>query len=349
MIRKAWRGALIGCGYFAANQLNAWRWIPGVDMIAVCDLDVVKANAMGNAFGVHSVYDNALTMLEQEKLDFVDIATTVGSHRPLVELCAAHEKLIICQKPFAETLGDADAMVAAASEAKVQLLIHENFRWQRPFREIAERVSAGIIGEPKLMRLTFRHAYDIYGSQPYLAETRRLALMDIGSHLFDLARVLLGEVTSIHCRTQQLNPIVRGEDCFIASLQHENGAISLIESSFFSKIEPQIFPQTLALLEGTSGSLELKTDYRLVEYCTGVVCESVVEPETPSWGSKPWHCVQDSVINFQRHVLDVLEDRAEPQPSGAHNRDTLALVLAAYQSAEQDRVITFPRNKVSLK
>jgi predicted dehydrogenase len=62
-----------------------------------------------------------------------------------------------------------------------------------------------------------------------------------------------------------------------------------------------------------------------------------VEPPVPAWGEKPWHVVQDSVINFQRHVLDVLSGRAAPQPSGADNLRTLGLCLAAYDSAETGR------------
>jgi hypothetical protein len=59
-----------------------------------------------------------------------------------------------------------------------------------------------------------------------------------------------------------------------------------------------------------------------------------VEPEVPAWGEKPWHVVQDSVRNFERHVLAVLRGEAEPQPSGADNLRTLALCLAAYDSPQ---------------
>ena len=339
MNSRRWRGGVIGCGFFAVNQMHAWRALPNVEIVALCDLDVNKASEMAAQFGVPSVYSDVHELLERERLDFIDIVTTVTSHRALVELAARHCRLIICQKPFSETLTDADRMLDVCAQAGVSLLVHENFRWQQPFQVIASRLQVGAIGALHSCRLKFRHAYDIYAGQPYLACVDRLALFDVGTHLFDVARVLAGDVRSIWCRTERLNPAVRGEDTFIAKLQHVNGASTVVDCCFFDNSATHLFPQTLALLEGSEGSLELRAEYRLRETHGSSVQEHLVEPEVPSWGAKPWHCIQDSVMRLQCHAIDVLEGRAEPHPSGAHNRDTLALVLAAYESASRDRVV----------
>jgi len=54
-----------------------------------------------------------------------------------------------------------------------------------------------------------------------------------------------------------LNPAIRGEDSFLVALEHENGAGSVVDCSFFDDSKTELFPQTLAFLEGTDGSLEL--------------------------------------------------------------------------------------------
>src|SRR5687768_15950108 len=100
----ALRGALIGCGFFAQNHLNAWAELEGVDIVAVCDLDVASAERAVRAFGIRHSYSDAERMLTEQRLDFVDIATTLPSHRPLVELAARHGTPAICQKPFAASL-----------------------------------------------------------------------------------------------------------------------------------------------------------------------------------------------------------------------------------------------------
>src|SRR5690606_25759372 len=189
------RGALIGCGFFANNHMHGWAEVAGAEIVAVCDRDAAKAEAMAQRFGIPAVYTDAAEMLAREQLDFVDIATTSGSHRALVELAALRVRLVICQKPMADTLADGGAMVAAAASAGVPLIIHENFRWQRPFREISRRLAEGQLGKVHFARFSFRHGYDNYVNQPYLAEIERFTIMDVGLHLFDLSRHLVGEAS----------------------------------------------------------------------------------------------------------------------------------------------------------
>lgn len=339
------RGVLIGCGFFANNHMHGWAGIEEAEIVAVCDVDRARAEDMAARFDVREVYVDAADMLAAVRPDFVDIATTSATHRMLVEAAVPHARVVVCQKPMADTLADGQAMVAAADRAGSQLLIHENFRWQHPFREIASRIERGDLGRIHFARLAFRHGYDNYRNQPYLARIERFTLMDVGLHLFDLARHLVGETTTLACRTQRLNPIVRGEDAFTALVGHENGATSVIDCSFHSKLTPHRFPQTTAWIEGERGTIDLDEDYALTVHSASGRETISVEPTVPAWGEKPWHVIQDSVVAFQRHVVEVLDGKAAPQPSGAHNLKTLAMALAAYESAANDLVIDLRRWK----
>jgi predicted dehydrogenase len=327
------RVALIGCGFFARNHVLAWRDLPGAEVVAVCDLDAARAGAFATEFGARPFTD-AAAMLAEIRPDVVDVATTVPSHRALVELSARSAGAVICQKPFATTLEDGRAMVAACAAAGVPLFVHENFRWQKPWREIAAWAATGRIGTPHFLRLSFRHGYDIYANQPYLAEEPDLALTDIGLHLFDMARSMMGEVTRVSCETQRLNPRVKGQDAFQALLRHASGAVSSVECSFHTLLAPDPFPQTLGRIEGDRGTIELLPGHRLIAHGPGGTTETDAEPAVPAWGARPWHLVQDSVLAFQAHVLETLAGRAAPQPSGAHNLGTLAVTLAAIRSAQ---------------
>lgn len=126
------KGAVIGCGFFAQNQLEAWRDIEGVEIVALCDQNAERLNASATAFDVERCYTDAAQIFDEGGFDFVDIATTVGSHRALVEMAAKAGVHIICQKPFAENMADARAMVEATQAAGKTLMVHENFRWQSP-------------------------------------------------------------------------------------------------------------------------------------------------------------------------------------------------------------------------
>lgn len=333
------RGGLIGCGFFASNHMHAWAELDEIEIVAVCDRDAAKADAMARTFGIAKTYTDAAEMVRSEKLDFVDIATTSASHRALTEIAAPHVGAIICQKPMADSMAEGQAMVAAAAAAGIPLLVHENFRWQKPFREIARLLQEGAVGVPQFARFSFRHRYDAYRTQPYLAEIEHFTLMDIGLHLFDLSRSLVGEAEHLSCRTQRINPIVRGEDAFTALVGHANGATSVIDCSFYSRISPEPFPQTTAWIEGSGGTLELDRHYRLTMH-TGDGRQTIdVEPPVPTWGGRPWHLIQESVAAFEAHAVDVMAGRAEAQPSGSHNLKTLAMALSAYEAAAEERVI----------
>lgn len=332
------RGALIGCGFFARNHMQAWAQLGDARIVAVCDTDPAKAQSFARDFGAEAFTD-AATMLDRVRPDFTDIATTVGSHRALVTLAARNSGAVICQKPFAETLEDGQAMVSACADAGIPLLVHENFRWQSPYRALAAALAQGVIGPPSFLRLSFRHAYDIYANQPYLAEIEDLALTDVGLHLFDMARFLMGDVARVYCQTQRLNPRVAGQDAFLASLRHVSGAVTSVECSFYSHYTPDPFVQTLAVAEGPLGSIELLEGYRMRLHLGGSVTEQDVEPEVPDWGGKPWHLVQESVIAFQAHAIEVMRGRTEARPSGADNLRTLAVTLAAIRSARSGEAI----------
>ncbi len=335
----AYRGVLIGCGFFARNHMAAWGELPGADIIAVIDRDPARAEAYARDFGIPRWGSDPAALLAEVKPDFVDIATTVESHRVLVELAAAHARLVICQKPFAETLEDARAMVAACAATGAMLTVHENFRWQRPIREVKALLQAGAIGTPSWLRLSFRHGYDIYANQPYLAEVRDLALTDIGLHLFDMVRHLMGDVDRLSCEVQRRNPRVAGFDAFQALLRHGSGAVSTVECSFHSVLSPDPFPQSLLRVEGDAGTIELVEGFRLRLHRADGMEERDVEPPCPVWGARPWHLIQESVAAFQGQLPAALSGGAAMEPSGAHNLQTLSMVLAAIRSADTGQTV----------
>lgn len=338
---SGFRAALIGCGFFADNHLHAWRELAGVEIVAVCDRDRARAEAAAARHGIAAVFDDAEAMLVAMRPDFVDIATTVQSHLPLVRLAARHRVPAICQKPFAASLADAEAMVAACEEAGIPLMVHENFRWQAPMQAAAEVLRSGRIGRPYFGRVSFRHDFDIYRLQPYLATDQRFVILDLGIHLLDVARALFGEVVSLAARTASINPHVRGEDVATMLLGHADGATSIVDCSFHARRDPNPFPQTLLEIDGDRGSLSLGLDYVLRLVTADGTSERRVGPAPHAWASPPFDLVQDSVVSIGRHWLDCLRTGRAPATSGRDNLQTLALALGAYDAAAEGRTLHF--------
>ncbi|MEO1091389.1 MAG: Gfo/Idh/MocA family oxidoreductase [Pseudomonadota bacterium] len=324
------KGAVIGCGFFAQNHLRAWGDVRGANLAAVCDLDAAKAEAAAALTGA-TAYTDIDAMLAAESLDFLDVATTMETHERLVEKAAAASVHVICQKPFAPDLEGVRRILATCERAGIRVMIHENFRFQAPLIALKDAVAS--IGAPFFAHISFRTGFDVVKGQPYLAEVERFIVLDLGIHVLDVARFLLGDVTDLYARTQRTMPGAAGEAQATMSLRHQSGAVSEVVCTYTNRIEPDPFPQTLVDVEGTNGSLLLKADYRLECHRSGSMTVQDVSPRAPAWADPQWAMVQESVLNTQQHFADCLRSGAEFQTSGRDNAKTFALVEAAYASA----------------
>jgi len=330
---KTFKGAVIGCGFFAVNQMHGWRDAEGAEIVAICDRDPERLRIVGDQFGIAKRYTDAREMLDTETLDFVDIATTVESHRALVELVTSYRLPTICQKPFAPSLDEARAMVAMAARAGVPLMVHENFRWQSPIRAVKQILDSGEIGTPFFGRVSFRSGYDVYAGQPYLAKARRFIVDDLGVHVLDVARYLFGDVASLTARTTRVNPDIAGEDTATILLDHESGVTSVVDCSYSSLRPVEQFPETVLEIDGSEGSVRLEAGYRLVMKGRSGIVDRDASPPLLPWASKPWHNVQESVAAIQQHWVDCLREGRKPDTAGDDNLRTFALVEATYASA----------------
>ena len=340
---KRIRVGVVGCGFFAANHLQAWQDLgaEGADLVGVCDRDPAKADAAAKAFQ-SAAFTDLERMIATVRPDVLDIVTQMGAHRELAGIAARHGIAAIVQKPLAPDWESSCAIVGTARTAGTFLAIHENFRFQLPMLRVKAVLDSGEIGQPSWARLAFRTGFDVYKTQPYFLTEKRLAILDVGIHVLDLARVFLGEVAHVSCETQRRNPRVEAEDTATMLLKHQSGAVSLVECTYESRREPDPFPETLVEIEGEKGMITLSAGLEMKVTANGRSRIERVEPPLAPWMSKPWHVAQESVVETNRHMLRALQAGRAADTSGEDNLKTYALVEAAYQAAAEGRAITPP-------
>ncbi|GHB13620.1 Gfo/Idh/MocA family protein [Salinicola rhizosphaerae] len=342
------RGALIGCGFFAENQMQAWQQLQRdgkrVEIVALCDRDPQRLAHFQTLFGIEATFTDANAMFEafagggadgkDSDLDFVDIATTTQAHAALVPLAADHGVDIICQKPFAGSLETARQLIEHCKTRGVTLGIHENFRWQQAVRSTIEALRDGAIGQPFFGRISYRNGFDVYRAQPYLAEVERFIIEDLGIHVLDIARALFGEVDRLGCEIARVNPAINGEDVATMMLHHDTGVTAVVDCSYATRLADDPFPQSLIEIDGKRGSLRLRQDFTLEIHAIEGGCEiRDVRPESPAWSEAPWRPIQQSVLAFQRDWLGAQRQGRSVETRGEDNFNTLALVEAAYRAA----------------
>lgn len=340
---KTLRFAIFGAGFWSRVQLAAWREIPGTECVAIYNRTRARAEAFARDLGVPAVYDDPEKLLREVQPDFVDNITEVGGHKPLSLLCAKHRVPCICQKPMAPSLADGRAMVAAFAKAKTPLFIHDNWRWQPQMRALIDTLRAGVIGTPFRARFSFISGFDVWANQPALRELERFIMTDLGVHLFDTARACFGEAHSVYCQTRRtLSPAVKGENVATLLLSMGEARTSVVIEMAYAKtpLEREIFPQTLAFVEGPRGSLELTPDYWLrVTTRKGTRSRRYAPKRYAGFDPRYEIILYASMVPCLRDLLGALRGERPGETTGADNLKTMEVAFAAYESAAKDRLV----------
>jgi predicted dehydrogenase len=330
--------ALLGAGYWARYQLAAWREVTGARCVAVYNRTLAKAQRLAEEFQVPQATDDAEALLASQPLDFVDIVTDVGSHGHFVHLAARHGLPAICQKPLAASVEEAERMAAACRAAGVPLLVHENWRWQRPIREVRRILQEGAIGLPFRARIDMISGFPVFQNQPFLRELDQFILADLGTHILDVARFLFGEADALYCQTHRAQAGIRGEDVATVVTRHGGTTVTCNLAYAGNHLERECFPQTLMFIEGAAGSLELAPDYEVRVTTAGGTDSSRFPPPQYSWVDPAYAVVQASIVDCHRDLVRGLTETGyTPETTADDNLRTLRLVYDAYRSAGQPR------------
>lgn len=337
------RLAVFGAGFWARFQIAAWREVPGARIVALYNRTRERAEALANEFGIPAVYDDPEELLRRERPDAIDVITNVDTHGRFVRLAAAHRTPVICQKPLAPTLAEAEELVAACAAAGVPLLVHENWRWQTSLRRLKEALDGGAIGQPFRARIEFNSSFPVFANQPFLAELERFILTDIGSHILDVARFLCGEADRLYCQTARVNPAIHGEDVATVVLRHPvqggRAVTCVCEMSYASRLERERFPETFVRIEGERGSLELAPDHWLRVTTADGTHARRVPPPRYAWADPAYDLVQSSIVPCHADLLRALRGEGRAETTGADNLETVRLVFAAYESARTGQAV----------
>jgi D-apiose dehydrogenase len=342
--REVLRVGLAGAGWVAPYHLEAWAQVAGrAQVVAIADPDIAAARSRAAAFAVPAVYESVETMLATEPLDAIDVAAPRDAHAPICRVAARHGLAILCQKPLAPTLADAERLVAElASRADsgmgtrpVRLMVHENWRFRPHYRRIGEwlrRERAGQLRTVSMSLLTSGLLLDARGvrpalaRQPMLASLDRLLLMEVLIHHVDTLRYLLGPLELVAAQTGRSCCAVRGEDRASLLLIGPGGAVVSVTGDFMAHGYPPEQYDRLEIL-GTRGAITLERDHLQVHGVSG--SEEVKIDLAANYRA--------SYAAAIAHFVDRVADGA-PFETGPHdNLETLRIVELAYAVANAPR------------
>jgi predicted dehydrogenase len=340
MSNKIRRGGMIGAGAWSETQLTAWAGVKNAKIVALCDRHPDRLIPIADRFEIPHRFQDFGAMLDQANLDFVDICTRPYAHSTLVAQAVEHKLPILCQKPFCTSVDEAAALVRLCRQRGVRLMVNENFRWQRWYRQAKSVIEAGRLGQPFLAKLHRRSRLTLPHfdhPQSYLADMPRLALYELGVHYLDTFRFLFGDPQTVFARLHHISPHMKGEDVQMITLSYPQMTGVIIQSwasvpvpDLDRPTQPHDYvPAPRLEIDGPEGTLILKADNSMHLFTDSTREQWQFSPTT-----RP-----DSCVTTQQHFIDCLENGAEFETSGAETLKTMALVYACYRSAQEARAV----------
>lgn len=334
---KIVKGVCVGLGYFSQFHLEAWQRLENVEIIAICDSDIKKAELVANTFGIGLFYSNAAEMLSREKPDFLDIITPPETHNELCLLAIKHGTHIICQKPVAPTFEEAEKIAIGIQNSDVRMMVHENFRFQPWHRAIKELLDRKTIGE-KLHTINLRMRMgdgwqeDAYmNRQPYFREMERLLMYETGIHFIDVFRFYSGEITKVYARLNRFNDSIKGEDFAWVQFDFANGTHGFIDANRYNESNcenPRLTFGTL-LLEGNKGSIRLYEDGK-------ITVQKLGQQETPHhYTFEDRNFSGDCVFFTQKHFISQLESGEPFETAIDAYLQNIGILEKVYESHEK--------------
>lgn len=225
--------AVIGAGYFGRALARAVQATPGARLMAVMSRTPEQARLAGTELGVRWFTD-LTDVVGSEAVQAVIVATPNHLHREPVVTAARAGKHVFCEKPMALSVGDCDAMIAAAREAGVTLMLGHMQHFYDGVRLAKDAITRGIIGRPIVARVE-RTGWEPTQKRVSWKKMRETS----GGHLFhhiheiDLLLWFIGPVESVYARADNLAHQGPGhgdeDDVVLVSLKFKNGALATME------------------------------------------------------------------------------------------------------------------------
>lgn len=335
------RVALVGCGNIAVNgHIPAYAELPDASITAVCDGVAALAKAAGELTGaaVHTDFDE---LLAAENIDAVDICTPPWTHAELALKAAEAGKHILCEKPIAPSLEEADAMIATAAANGVKLMVGQTRRFDHRYRTVKDQIDAGQVGRPVYIRRAERQLLPFPAEAWYWdTSVGGGVILDIGVHASDLLRWLFDdEPVEVYTVAKAVGRAAREAHSFDyaqITFKFADGGIGFAETSW---AHPADFGggQYAALdVLGTDGKIEYN-DRDSNPMLSLSADAGLALPRYFALMSSTEYAFAAEIAAF----VDSVVTGSDPALDPVDARAAVAMALAAHESAVTGKVVRF--------
>ena len=352
--------ALIGYAFMGRAHSNAYRQVtpffsPRLTprLKVVCGRSQPAVARAAKTLGWQEAATDWREVVNRRDIDLVDVCTPGDSHAEIAIAAAKAGKIVFCEKPLANTVRDAERMLAAVEKHRVTHMVCHNYRRAPAVMFAQHLIASGKLGEIRHFRGTYLQDWINDPAFPLVWRLRKPlagsgALGDIGAHVVDLARFLVGEIaevsgdlrTFIKTRPLPGQPKRRGrvtvDDAAAAVVRFANGAMGTIEAT---RLAPGRKNHNRFEINGSLGSLafdlermneldlHLESGPRTERGFKRILVTESDHPFVKAWGPPgPLSGYEHTFVHTVSDLLEAAADGKVPRPSfvdGVQNQRVL--------------------------
>jgi predicted dehydrogenase len=248
---------MMGYAFMGKAHTNAFKKIPYMvypppavpKLIAIAGRDEESVREAARRYGYETYYTDWRDMIKDDRVQLFDNGGPNNVHAEPTIAAAQAGKHVLCEKPLARTAKEAAEMLEAVTKAGVKHMVAFNYRYVPAIRQAYELIKSGQLGEIYHFRAVYLQEWIMDPNFPMVWRLDKNisgsgTLGDLGAHVIDLARFLVGEPRQVSSMMKTFikdRPLPDGsgtgtvtvDDAFISLMEFENGALGTVEASRF--------------------------------------------------------------------------------------------------------------------
>ena len=345
--------AIIGVGSISESHIGSYLKNDNVELYAFCDITEKTLKAKGEKYGITRLYTDEKTMFEAcPEIDAVSVCTWNAAHAPCTIMALDYGKDVLCEKPMALNAKEAGDMIAAAKRNKRKLMVGFVRRFGNDTRVVKDFIEGDCVGEIYYAKATYLRRSGNPGG--WFGDKKRSGggpLIDLGVHVIDLARYLMGghkpvavsgatfkklgnrdfikDKVVYRSREAGEKDICDVEDLAVALIRFDNGSVINIEASFDLNIKRDT--GTIELF-GTKGGVKLNPEFELYTVMNNYMADVTLATPTALSFEGLFQNEIDYYVNAVINDVDVSQIAED-------GRTLMQILDAAYLSAETGKEV----------
>ncbi|MCL2812024.1 MAG: Gfo/Idh/MocA family oxidoreductase [Clostridia bacterium] len=258
------RIAIVGAGVWGETHGAIFCEHPGAELVAICDRDINRAQALAHRCGIGKAYGSVDEMLAADGFDAVSIVTPDHLHADIAVDCANAGKHLLIEKPIATTVADVHRIVDAVRANGVRAMVDLHNRWSPPFAQAKAEIEAGALGGLRSAYIRLNDTKWVATDMlPWAADSS--ILWFLGSHSLDTLQWLFGDVvTRVYCASNRgvLDSLgVDTDDVFLSTLEFQNGGIAHMENGWITPNANPCVNDIKCTLTGEKGMVSIDASH----------------------------------------------------------------------------------------